>query len=112
MTLAVDKHLDSDRPKAGEQILLENVSWETYEALLNDLDRQHLMLTYDEGRLAIVSPLPKHDRQKSLIARLVEQLSLETDVRVASFGSTTWRRRVTRCSSSDRVSAVFSARRW
>jgi Uma2 family endonuclease len=93
MTLAVDKLAVPSRPEAGEAILLHNVAWETYEALLDDLDGQHLRLTYDNGRLAIVSPLPKHDKLKKLVGRMIEQLSLEHAIPVSSFGSTTWKRR-------------------
>jgi Uma2 family endonuclease len=93
MTVAIEKPLEQRHPEPGEAILLHNVSWETYEALLHDLDGQHLRLTYDDGRLAIVSPLPKHDKVKTLIGRMIEQLSLELNIPVSSFGSTTWRRR-------------------
>jgi Uma2 family endonuclease len=93
MTIAVEKPVAPKRPEAGEAILLHNVSWETYEALLKDLDEQHLRLTYDNGRLAIVSPLPKHDKVKKLVGRMIEHMSFELDIVVSSFGSTTWKSR-------------------
>jgi Uma2 family endonuclease len=86
--------------QAGEStdgaLVLENVSWETYEALLHDLQEQHLRLTYDEGRLSIVSPLPKHERDKKLVARMIELYSLERDIPVVGLGSTTWRKKALR----------------
>src|SRR5207247_4723646 len=39
---------------------LEGISWETYEHLLTDLEGQNLRLTYDHGRLTIVSPTHLH----------------------------------------------------
>ena len=71
---------------------LEGISWETYEHLLRDLDEQHLRLTYHRGRLTIVSPLPKHDRVKTVIGRMIELLAFELHIPMSCFGSATWRR--------------------
>ena len=71
---------------------LEGISWETYERLLQDLEGQNLRLTYDQGRLTIVSPTHRHDKLKKLIGRMIELMSLELGVVVSSFGSATWKR--------------------
>lgn len=79
-----------------EGIVLEGVSWETYELLCRDLERSDdpARLIYDEGRLAIVSPRsPRHEGYKSFIGRLIELLAIETDLPVAAFGETTWKRK-------------------
>ena len=34
-------------------ILLENISWETYETLLREAGERHLRMTYDNGDLEI-----------------------------------------------------------
>ena len=73
-------------------IVLDNVRWETYESLLEDLQEQHVRITYDQGRMVLMSPLPIHERIKKLAGRLIEQATLELDIPIASFGSTTWRR--------------------
>jgi Uma2 family endonuclease len=71
---------------------LEGISWETYERLLQDLEGQNLRLTYDQGRLTIVSPTHRHDKLKTLIGRMIELLALEFRIPVSSFGSATWKR--------------------
>ncbi len=44
-------------PATDNKIVIYDVSWETYERLLSDLsDRSSPRLTYDRGRLEIMSP--------------------------------------------------------
>jgi Uma2 family endonuclease len=78
-----------------ETITLENVSWELYEMLVRERDEsgQHLKITYDRGTLIIMSPLPIHERVKKFLARLVETASMDRDFTIASYGSTTWKRK-------------------
>lgn len=76
-----------------QRIVLHDISWETYEALLNELERQHLFLTYDRGTLELMSPLPKHDRSGRLLGRLLYVYTEMRGIPIASFGMTTWRRR-------------------
>ena len=47
----------------GAQLVLSGVSWEEYEHLLEDLpDRPRVRVSYDGGRLEIMSPLPEHEK--------------------------------------------------
>jgi len=79
---------------AGAILVFQQVSWEEYENLLEDLgDRPGLRVSYDEGRLEIMSPLPEHERYKEFVLQLARVLSEELDIPLESFGSTTWRRR-------------------
>jgi Uma2 family endonuclease len=75
-------------------IILKGIAWETYESLREELDRsgQHLYLTYDRGALEIMAPSPFHERYKGLIGRFLEIMSLELNIPIASFGSTTFKR--------------------
>jgi Uma2 family endonuclease len=76
-----------------ERVLLRNVSWETYESLLRDLDGQQLRLTYDGGRLEILSPSPRHGSIGKLVARIVETLTLERNIPLVGLSNTTWKNR-------------------
>src|SRR5687767_13666018 len=82
-------------PSQPEPIVLEDVSWSTYESLLRDLQASHqnLRVTYDRGRMVVMSPLPKHEKWKSLLGAFVEAIADETGVPISTFGSTTWKRR-------------------
>jgi Uma2 family endonuclease len=80
-------------PTPGEAITFTNVQWEQYERLLDDAEYRHVRITYDQGRMTLMSPLPIHERVKKLAGRLIELATLELDIPVSSFGSTTWKRR-------------------
>ena len=75
-------------------IVLKGIAWETYESLREELDRsgQHMYLTYDRGALEIMAPSPFHEKYKGLIGRYLEIMSLELNIPIASFGSTTFKR--------------------
>src|SRR5438270_902910 len=69
------------------------VAWQTYEALLRELDGRHVFMTYDRGTLELMSPLASHDRAGHLLSRLVETYTEVMDIPIAGFGTTTWRRK-------------------
>lgn len=71
------------------RVVLHKVSWETFEALLAETDRAGVRFTYDEGVLEIMSPSTKHERIKTLLARLIETMTLELGIPIASSGSST-----------------------
>jgi Uma2 family endonuclease len=76
-----------------QRVVLYDISWETYERLLADhLDNSVPHFTYDRGVLAIVSPLPEHEKIKRTISLLVELLAEEFEVDLENLGSTTFKR--------------------
>jgi Uma2 family endonuclease len=76
--------------QSPDRVLLENISWQTYQSLLKDFEQQPAMrLTYDQGRLEIKMPLDPHESYKKLLGRLVEALTEELGVEVRSLGSRT-----------------------
>ncbi len=77
----------------NQTVVLENVSWRTYERLLQDLaDSSAPRLTYDRGVLEIMSPTPEHERLNRTLAQLVEVLAEELEVEIENLGSSTFRR--------------------
>ena len=80
---------------AGEQrVLLENISWETYETLLEDIGKQHVRLTYDNGTLEIMTLSFGHEKYGSWIDRLIGMLTFELEIPISSGGSTTLKRKL------------------
>jgi Uma2 family endonuclease len=76
-----------------QRVTLHNVSWETYERLLADLqDSSAPRMTYDRGTLEIMSPSSEHERYNRTAAQIVEELAVEMNVNIDSLGSTTFRR--------------------
>jgi len=76
-----------------QHFVLEDASWELYEKLLRDIGDRPIRVTYDDGRMEIMSPLAGHEDVKTLIGRMIEMLTLLLDMPVKSLGSTTFRRK-------------------
>jgi Uma2 family endonuclease len=76
-----------------QYVILSDISWDTYQAMIRDMESDPgKRLTYEEGTLEIMSPLPIHERYRRLLGHIVEVTTEEMDVEMASFGSTTWSR--------------------
>jgi Uma2 family endonuclease len=74
------------------RFLLRGIPWQTYVGLRDADGSPGLRMTYDRGTLELMSPSPDHEDLKTTIARLVEVYSLERDVPLYGYGSTTFRR--------------------
>jgi len=78
---------------AESRVLLHNVSWATYESLLEDLaDCSAPRLTYDRGDLEIISPQAKHEDATQTINLLMAIVSEELNIEIRGLGSTTFKR--------------------
>ncbi len=75
----------------GGSLLLRDVAWGEYKQLTEDLNEwPGIRLTYDRGRLEIMSPLPIHEKYKDFILRLLDRYSILAEVEFESLGSTTF----------------------
>ena len=89
---AVRSHPPSAAAAVDEpRVLLRNISWETYEALLRDLECSNVRLTYDRGDLEIISPSPMHEKTGKVLGRMVEHLTLELNIPLVALAHTTWK---------------------
>ena len=81
-----------DHLPGGATLVLQEVPWEAYEQLLEDLsDRPGIHVTYDQGKMEIMSPLRKHEKYKEFIGDMVKALADELHIDIESSGSTTWK---------------------
>jgi Uma2 family endonuclease len=80
------------QPAIAEHVVLNGVSWEAYECLLEAFGDRRLRHSYDDGTLEIMSPLKRYDRVKKLLARVIEMAAYELDIEIQGIGSTTLRR--------------------
>lgn len=78
-----------------QSFMFDDVSWELYEHLLREVGDRHIFITYDRGRLEIMSPSWKHERYGQLTAMVVRIVALELKIPFESGGSTTFRSRGT-----------------
>jgi Uma2 family endonuclease len=75
---------------AGEtRVVLDNVSWETFERLLDETGPRRGRFAYEGGTLEIMSPSREHEILKSNLGRLVEAYALELGIDMQVTGSTT-----------------------
>lgn len=74
----------------GQQLLLEDVSWSQLESILGELgNKRAARLSYSNGKLEIMVPLPKHEKAKEIIGDIVKILLTELGINHDSLGSTT-----------------------
>ena len=96
MTATLSASRPPAAPHTASGVVLEGVSWATYARLRRNLDRDgnRTQLIYDNGRMAILSPtLPEHERIKRVVGRMVEVVSMELNIPIASLSQATWKRK-------------------
>ena len=77
-----------------QRLRLSCIPWEAYIAFTDILGDRPIRVTYDRGEMEIMSPSNRHENRKRLLGRLIEELTIELDIDIASGGSTTYRRKV------------------
>ncbi len=76
-------------PSEPHRVLLQGVSWRTYQALLQELgEHRAARLAYADGILEITMPSDRHETLIKLLERMVEALTEELDLPVKGFRST------------------------
>ncbi|MBW4674761.1 MAG: Uma2 family endonuclease [Desmonostoc geniculatum HA4340-LM1] len=80
-------------PPTEQRTVLNNISWETFEALLRDTGEDRgSRFAYDCGTLEIMTPLFEHENPKIQFDRLIFALAVELKIKIRSAGSTTLKR--------------------
>lgn len=76
----------------GQRVLLENISWQEFENILEELgENRSARIAYDQGTLEIMTPLPEHEFNKEIISDLIKALLEELEINFLSLGSTTFK---------------------
>jgi Uma2 family endonuclease len=77
----------------GQRLLIHDLDWSKFEAILDELgEKRASRIAYSDGILEIRMPLPKHEREKSIIGDIVKILLEELEIDCECFGSTTFKR--------------------
>ena len=80
--------------KPENTTLLMGIRWETYQSLLLDLaENPSKKLTYDQGTLEIITPLPEYEINKGFLGRLVQTTTELLGLEISILGSTTLSRK-------------------
>jgi Uma2 family endonuclease len=78
----------------GKSLVLRDVSWAEFEAILAELgNHRSTRIAYDNGFLEIMAPLAEHEYFRETIGDAVKDMAEELSVDYASYGSATWRRK-------------------
>jgi Uma2 family endonuclease len=78
----------------GAVLTFSDVSWDEYDELLRKLDEQpRYRLTFDNGRLEVMTVSSEHEGPANLIPPLILILAEELDLNYLSRGSTTLRKK-------------------
>lgn len=94
MSTTTANYLDIiERLPAGALLRLQNVAWDDYEHLLAQMESYHPghRLSYDRGRLTVMSPSTEHEEYKDSIYSLVRVMSLELGVTLETRGTATFK---------------------
>lgn len=76
----------------GQRLLLHDVSWAEFEAILEELgEHRGSRIAYNNGLLEIMAPLPEHESDKEIIGDLLKALLEELDIEFLTLGSTTFK---------------------
>jgi Uma2 family endonuclease len=75
---------------AENRILLANISWETFNKLLEELgNKRCTRLTYFQGELEIMTPLWEHENNNRFIDDLIRAIADELNLNMKKVGSLT-----------------------
>lgn len=95
MSTLTTNYLDIiERLPAGAKLELFHIDWDEYEQLLSQMgDFPGHRLSYDRGRLVIVSPKREHEFFKLFVGKMSQVLAEELGLAVEATGATTLRRK-------------------
>jgi Uma2 family endonuclease len=82
------------RPQPEQRFLFDNLTWDDYEQMLKIFDDRRFPHTYADGVLEIMTLSQEHEWIKKILARFIENLSVQLKVRITSSGSTTLKRQL------------------
>jgi Uma2 family endonuclease len=83
-----------ERPtgQGANRFVFDGVSWDDYEAMLRIVGNRPIRVTYDRGRMEIMSPLWTHGNPSFLIGALITILVEELGIRFEPADPVTFRR--------------------
>ncbi len=77
---------------AGNQLLLRNVDWESFEQLLEELgDNRGTRLSFSDNTVEIMAPMAVHEDDKSMISDLIKTMLDEMGIEFRALASTTFK---------------------
>ena len=76
----------------GQQLVLKELDWQKFELILLELGESRASrLSYSNGVLEIMVPLPEHEKDKEIISYMVQFLLEALNINFEALGSTTFK---------------------
>ena len=73
---------------------MQDISWSDFEAIIEDLgEHRGSRISYSDGALEIMVPLPEHEKHKKIIGEIVRILLDKLKIDFEALGSTTFKNR-------------------
>jgi Uma2 family endonuclease len=80
-------------PFGGARLIVHDVSWEDYERISDSFVDCGPRISYDCGRLEVVSPSNHHARPSRFLDRLLAEFCERRGLTLEAWGDTTWRKK-------------------
>jgi Uma2 family endonuclease len=78
--------------QSGQQLLFKDLNWQQFEAILAELgESRAARISYSNGVLEIMVPLPEHEKDKEIIGDIVKILLEAREIDFEPLGSTTFK---------------------
>ena len=79
----------------GQKVLLEKITWQKFEDILDELgEHRSARIAYENGLLEIMTPLPEHELNKVVIGDFIKAILEELDLEFYPLGSTTFKNQI------------------
>ena len=91
-TMATTTHPPADLAGFEGRLLLRDVGWNDYEAMLEIVGERHVRVTYDKGTMEVAMPSQRHEQAAQLFGLLVTRLAEELEIPYKPLGMTTWKK--------------------
>jgi Uma2 family endonuclease len=83
------------RLPAGATLVVPEIDWDDYERLLDQIaEERHMRISYDSGRLEIVSPRPEHGEYACFFDDLLRIVCDFRGMELQKYGNATWKKRI------------------
>jgi Uma2 family endonuclease len=80
-------------PDDEQRLRLHDIPWDAYIQIGEALRDRHIFITYDQGEMEIMVVGPEHELRKTRVSRLIEAMTEEMEIDIASYGSMTFKRK-------------------
>ncbi len=94
---ALSRFLNSSGRPGDQSFTLDGIDWETYRQISDGLTGRHLRITYEDGRLDLMTISGKHGNLCRLFVQLIAALAEKMKLPLGCYGDMTCDMKMSRC---------------